>query len=424
LCNRRGIFAGFTFTCFVFTVFLVLLIPCISAQDGVITSIEVTGLKRTKPHIARYPLEKFLGRDAQTLDLNEVTAAIKDTGILEPQQVELVETEEGITLRVAVEDKWSFFIAPVAFGGSGGINAGLFMADTNAFGLRDQTAIGGLYGTSGIIAIAHYSHTPKRALSPGWVSSFMYNRDERKDASRDGKIRRRYTSDELYLTFKLNFPFTDHITGSAALSFSDYFFHENAAAFNQPEEGAVLLCFSPGFLLRYSSWDGYLLSQQILSLAYTYNHAITGSSFHKAEYRIIYEQSLIPGFRINVRSGGLWKAAVSGSLNPLFEEGPQRSRVDILPSKTSARMYAGLSAGLEKYLIKMKWGTLSVLGSWQCVFSQGPLSDNITEFSHGPSAGICFYLSRLAIPALGANISYNVSTGIYQFSFSIGTGFF
>lgn len=426
--NRRVTFLRFFPASFTLAVFLALCVPCLFAQEdapkGAITSIEVTGLKRTKPHIAEYPLEQFLGRDAETLDLNEVTAAVKDTGILEPLQVELTETAEGITLRVTVEEKWSFFPVPLAMGGSGGISFGLFLADTNAFGLRDQAAIGGLYGTPGFLAIALYNHTPDKKGIPGWTTIFMYNRHEREDTNRNERTHRRYTADELYISFQLNYPFTDHITGSTTLSFSDNFFQKNADTFNQPEEGAMLLCFTPGFSLRYSSWDGYLLSQRGLSLKYTYNLALTGLSFHQGEFRGIYEQPLVPGFRINLYSGGVWKYAASGSLNPLFEEGPQKAQVNILPRKLSARQYTGFSAGLEKYLFKIKWGTFSVLASWQCVFSQGPLSENKAEFNHGPSGGIGFYLSSLAIPALSANYAYNISTGIYQFSFSIGAGFY
>jgi len=443
LFSRRETFFRFFHVFFILVILFVLRVSCLSAQEGsgqetspngvpdgspngtpsgAVTSIEVIGLKRTKPHIAHYPLEQFLGRDVETLDSNEVMAAVKDTGILEPVQVELAETESGITLRVTVEEKWSFFPVPMVMGGSGGVSFGLFLAETNAFGLRDQAAVGGMYGTSGFLVTALYTCTPDRKGIPGWNTMFIYNRRDKNDTDRHEVTHRRYTADELRLSFQVNYPFTTHITGSFAFSFTDFFLKESAGAFNPPEEGAVLFGFSPGVSLRYSSWDGYLLSQRSLSLVYTYNHALTGSSFHQGEFRGVYEQSIIPGFRFNLRSGGVWKQAVSENLTPLVEESPQKARVDILPKTLSARHYAGFSAGFEKYLVKIKWGTLSVLGSWQCAFSQGPLSGNETEFSHGPSGGISFYLSRLAIPALGANFAYNITTGIYQFSFSMGVG--
>jgi len=409
-------------------VFLALRVSLLFAQEsaereipvsGTITSIEISGLKRTKHHIARYPLEQFLGRDAETLDLNDVHAVVKDTGVLEPVTVELAETEDGLALRVAVQEKWSFFPVPLVLGGSGETSFGLFLADTNAFGLRDQAAVGGIYSASGFMTMALYNHTPNRQRSMGWNTAFMYNRDENEDVDSKERLHRRYSADKFRFSLGLYYPFTSLITGSTSLSYTNVILRDNEDALNQPESGAALLSFSPGFSLRSSSWDGYLLSQRTLSLGYTYNLAITGSSFHEVDFRGVYEQSLIPGFRFNVRSGAVWK---SGS-DPLFEEGPNNAQVDILPWEFSARHYAGFSAGLEKYLLKAKWGTLSVLGSWQCVFSQGPLSENKVEFNHGPSGGIRFYLSRIAIPALGAGLAYNLSTGIYQFSFSVGMGF-
>ena len=403
------------FFCFVF--FLILGILPLYPQEGTIFSIEVIGIKRTKPHIARYPLEKFIGREANSLDINEVKAAVKDTGILEPVNVELIETEEGSILRVTVDEKWSIFPLPLAIAGSGGSSVGLFLLDSNAFGLRDQVALGGMYGSSGWMAMAMYNHTPNRKGQPGWNSAFMYSRQEREDQDREEKIHRLYTADQLRFSFGIFYPFTSFVTASAAVSFSNASLLKNKILFNPPENGAMILGFTPGFSLHRSDWDGYLLSQQNLSLSYHYNFAISGSSYQQADFRAILEKSLIPGFRLNVRSGAVWKS----SSNPLFEEGPNKAQVEILPRKFSARHYAGLSAGLEKHLFTTRMGALSVLGSWQCVYSWGPVLGG--EFDNGPSGGIRFYLSRLALPAMGFNAAYNINSGLIQFSFNLGMEF-
>jgi outer membrane protein assembly factor BamA len=389
----------------------------LAAQENVITSIEIIGLKRTKPHIARYPLETFLGRDVASLDLNEVEAAVRDTGILEPSLVELAAGEDGTVLRVTVEEKWSILPFPMASFGSGGTSFGLFLLDTNAFGLRDQMAVGGMYGSAGWMAAAMYNNTPDRTGRPGWNTAFMYNRQEKEDMDRDEKVLRRYTADTLYLSLGLYYPFTGHFTGSAGISFSNVSPKNNSSAFNNPDEEARLLGFSPGIALRYSNWDGYLLSEQSLSLKYTYALGISGSSFHIVELQAAYEKSLVPGFRLNLNTGAVWKPGAG----PLFEDGPRQAKVDILPGQFSALHYMGFSAGLEKYLVKIRFGTLTVLAAWQGVFSQGPLSGY--EFDHGPSGGVRFYLSRLAIPALGAGIAYNMNSGLSQFTFSLGMSF-
>ena len=382
-----------------------------------ITGLEVIGLKRTKDHIARYPLERFIGRQADSLDTNEVTAVVKDTGILEPAGVELIETEEGVILRVTVQEKWTIIPFPLAMVSSGGNTFGLFLLDTNAFGLRDQAALGGMYGSTGWLAMALYNHTPNRRGQFGWNSSFMYSRREQEDQDRDEKIHRRYTTDQLRFSFGLYYPFTNHLTVFGAASFSKITLKDNNKTFNPPEDGAMLLGLIPGISLRYSDWDGFLLSQQSLSLEYHYNFAISGSPYQQTEMKAIFEKSIIPGFRLALKSGSVW---TSGS-DPKYEEGPHAAQVDILPRSFSAKHYAGLSAGLEKHLFKTKMGTLSVLSSWQCVFSHGPISGD--EFDNGPSGGIRFYLTRIALPAMGITAAYNMNSGLVQFGFNLGMEF-
>ena len=209
----------------------------------------------------------------------------------------------------------------------------------------------------------------------------------------------------------------DLVTGSFALSYSNINLRETDNTFNAPENGATLMGFNPGITLRQSNWDGFFLSQQSISFQYGYNYAFFGSSFHQVEFRGVYEQPLLPGFRLSIRSGGVWKS----TSEPLFEEGPQKAQVNILPRNFSALHYAGMSLGLEKQLYRVRWGALSAQGAWQAVFSHGPVSDS--QFDHGPSIGIVFYLSRLALPAMGGNFAYNINSGLFQFGFSIGISF-
>jgi len=362
--------------------------------------------------------------------MNEVYAAIKDTGILEPLEVALVrsidgtidgtidETTDGTILQVTVQEKWSIFPVPMVMASNGEFNFGLFFMDSNALGIRDQMVLGGMYGSSRLMGIAMYNHTPNRKGPPGWNTFFMYGRQENEDSDRDEIIHRRYSVDTLRLSLGLSYPFTDHLSGSLGLSFSDINLRENEDDLNPPEKGVRLLGISPGISLRSSDWDGILLSQRSISVRYGYDVELSGSSFHQAEFRGIYERSIVPGFRLSLRSGAIWNSSGDPDTAPLFEEGPQRAQVDILPRKFSARHYAGISAGLEKYVFKASWGTLSVLGSWQSVFSQGPISG--FEFNHGPSGGIRFYLSRVALPAMGIGLAYNLNSGLFQFAFSIG----
>ena len=399
----------------------ILAAPLFSLEQDKITSIEIKGLKRTKTHAAKYALEKFLGMERANLDLNDVRAAVKDSRILEPVDVELVETPDGLLLRITVVEKWAFFPFPVVMASSSDWDAGLFLADTNAFGLMDMTAAGAVYGNTGWSAMMVYIHTPNRKRQPGWNTFFMYDMREFEDHDREERILRRYSAGKLIASMGLSYPLAGNLSANAAFSYTDISLKNDNRSIDPPAEGAKLLGFSPGLSFNSSRWDGYLLSQRNASLSYSFNLALAGSSYHQLEFRGIFEQPLAPGFRFNLRSGVIWKSVAGSGTSPLFEEGPYNSQVDILPRRFSALRYAGISAGLEKYIIKLPFGTLSVTGSWQYVASHRP--DSGFEFNQGPAGGLSFYLSRLALPAFGAVMAYNMNSQRFQFGFNMGMSF-
>jgi hypothetical protein len=391
---------------------LVFLPVVLSAQTaGTVTSIEVTGLKRTRTKVTDYALERFIGRDAESLDINEVKAAVIDTGILEPVSVEFL-PETG-TLLVQVEEKWSFFPMPLILVNSGETNFGLFLADTNAFGLRDQAAVGGMYASDGWMGMALYRNTPERDNFPGWNTAFMYSRRNREEQDREEQTLRSYEAVFLRASFGLEYPLTGTLNLSLTFSFTDIQILDSVL--DAPKEGVRNIGFSPSIAYRSSGWDGYLLAERSLSLSYGYMPAIIGSSFHELSTRFGFSVPVVPGFLVSLKGA----AAFRGGADSVFEDRPPD--VDILPQKFSALHYAGAAAGFEKYLFKARQGTFSAFFSWQTVVSSGSLSGE--TFDHGPTGGLRFYLSRIAIPALGFTVAYNMTTSLPQFSFSLGMGF-
>jgi hypothetical protein len=249
---------------------------------------------------------------------------------------------------------------------------------------------------------------------PSWNAFFMFDRSEMEYTDRYEEVQRRFSADRLRFSLGINYTFSDILSGNVSVSFSNTSLVDNPDAKNVPENGAMLLGFSPGLTVRSNSWDGFLPSERSLSLDYNFYFGISGTSYHRLGLRATYEWSFIPGFRITLRSGAVWKS----SSDPLYEEGPSGAQVDILPGNFAAQNYVGLSAGLEKYILSFSWGTFSIFGAWQLVFSQGLISGN--EFDNGPCAGIRLYLSSLAMPAFGIGAAYNINSGLFQLAFGVG----
>jgi hypothetical protein len=393
-------------------------LPWLDAQElRLISSVSVTGLKRTKHRVAERPLQKFIGADAGRLDLNEVRAAVLDTGVLEPLAAAVIEEDGAFILRVTVREKWSLFPIPIITIGSGGTSFGAFFTDTNAFGLLDKMFAGGMYGSREWMAGGGYMHNSQRENFPGWRGSVFFSRRERHDTDQKEEDTRFFNVDSIMGSAALSFSFWEIWGLTLGLSYNEKILRDREDSFRPPPSDLRTLGFETGLLARKSRWDGYLLSEESASAGYTWHLGIGAPSFHSIRFSLVWEKSVIPGLRFNFRSGGIYAPEAP----VLQESSPAAARVNILPGSFSAKNYAGASIGLEKYLLRTSFGTLSLLGSWQAVFSQGSILGD--QFDQGPAGALSFYMSRLAIPALSIGAAYNLSAGHFQGSFSLGVSF-
>ena len=386
-----------------------------------ITGISVSGLKRTSYSTAERPLRKFIGLEAEQLDINEVWAAVMNTGILEPIAIEIHSGNAGEKiLSVSVHEKWSIFPIPVVMIGTSGISAGGAIFDANAFGLNDKLFIAGIYYSDGWVLSGGYTHAPSGAKIPGWNTGGSFSREERIDRNQCDEELRRFEQDEISAWAGLIFhPLenSDLLSITPGFSYSEKILRNTEDAKDGPDEGLRMFGAGMGVSLGKSSWDGYLLSREEASLNYSFKVDMDATAFQSIRFRGVWEKSIIPGFRFNFKTGLLFDP----NAPILFESSPSAAQVSILPRSFSARRYAGVSAGLEKYLFKIAWGTFSVSAAYQFVYSHGSiLGDSI---DHGVAGMFSFYLSRLAIPALGLGASYNVKEKFFQFNFSIGMSF-
>ena len=389
-----------------------------------VSGVAVIGLKRTKPHVAEQPLRKFIGMDADAVNTDDVYAAILATGILEPVEVFFADVPErdpegpGKILVAVVEEKWTFFPLPIIVAGSDTSNFGLAIMDSNAFGLNDKMILMGMYSPAGSwAATAMYMATPDRDRGIGWQVMAFYADKNRIDTDQKKSVIRRFNTTSAGGGAGLNYSFTGFLSASISAGVQNHILRETADPVAMPEQGMIDIGITPSLSVRRSEWDGYFLSEQGASVSYIYHIGVDGWSFHSVSFSGIFVKSLVPGFRVDVRTG----VTYAPEAPVFFESSPSAARVDILPSAFSARNYAGVSAGLEKHLIKFDFGTLSVAAAYQALWSQGPILGH--QFDHGPAGSVRLYLNRLAVPAVGFGAAYNVRAEYLQGTFTVGMTF-
>ena len=304
-----------------------------------------------------------------------------------------------------------FFANSHAYGG------GLGFMDFNALGINDKFLFGGMISTEGWLAATMYIHTPGTSSSLGWNILFFYSKQERTDSDEKDNDIRRFGVKRLFTSVGLNYRITDPASAILNLSFVDAKIYNIDNPFSVPENNEKLINLNPGLKIQKNNWDGYFLSQKKIEINYTYSFGIDSSSFQEINIETNYEKSIIPGFRMFSRAGMIY----SPDAPPLFESRPGAIEIDILPQSFSAKNYIGGSAGLEKCIFKSSYGILSLLSSYQVVYSDGPILGE--RIDHGALGAVRFYLRKIAIPAFGLGVSYNVSEKYLQAAFSMGMSF-
>jgi hypothetical protein len=278
--------------------------------------------------------------------------------------------------------------------------------------------IAGSFGSDSWFATLMYIKTPKAAGEFGFSAMGMFLNQETENTDQTGSdVLRRFSRLSINPDFSLSYPLTEFINSSLSVSYHYIKLNDAEDQLNVPQDGIQAISMSPRLSIRSSSWDGYLLNEKNASLNYTYRFIIGDDNAQSVSLNSVFNHSFIPGFRIITRAGMLFSTA---SASPFFESTPSPT-VNILSTNYSALNYAVTSVGLEKYLYKFRFGTISAAVAYQAAYSDGIFLSH--QFDHGPVATIQMYLSRVALPDIGLGAAYNVGKNTFQYAANVGMTF-
>jgi hypothetical protein len=304
----------------------------------------------------------------------------------------------------------SFFPVPLFLAGSSGWMAGLALADMNAFGIRDTFALTGIYSGDSWFVMGMYSHAGVAAVKPGFTLAGSYSRHEFKAANAHGDKLVGMQRSEAGASAGLNYQFTGLWGGRFTLGYS----RNDTETLNRTD---YIITARPRIDIHSNNWDGYLLNQNNAALEYELEAVLGDTVYHRLGLVFNYDRSILSGFRWTAKGGAVW----SPEADLFTETAPSSVNVTIMPNDFRATAMTGLYAGLEKAFWRINAGTLAILAAYEVLASHS-LSDG-DSFDHGVFAGVQFYLRRIAIPAVGLGISYNLVRETTQWSFSIGMRF-
>ncbi len=402
----------------ILVLFLVIL-TSVAAQDGrVLQEIRIEGLRRTDETVVLDIIDLQRGDPVDESTIRTVERELQKSDLFASVAVSATPrpapgNASEVDLRITLEEKWTLVPVPFFSTGGDGVNGGLILIESNLFGRNKQlisAAFGGTDGARGFFVYADPS------VSGGPWSASVSAAGGRSDVEAlrpDGEVIRRFTTDDRRVGLGIGYGITStlRIRSRLSVSTSSITDFRGGTDDRSPEDGWYL---EPEISLDY---DG---TRPVDVLMMGPEASVGGSVLTPEEgWRVRGDLSWgVPVF-------GTHRARIVGSggygAMPVLNETliSDRDAFRTLPYQaTYADRWAGGSVIYDLPVVSTDWGAFVLSHYWEAGAFDSDALDG--QLYYGPGGGFRVYIRRVAIPALGLDVAYNMVNPAWVFSFTVG----
>ena len=397
---------------------LLFLIPTllfsIGEEDPRIDSIHVEGLRRTREAVVLELIDTEPGDSINSTEAEKIEARLVKTGIFASVEVSLLSPEAGSTdLLIRVEEKWT--LIPIPFFSSDGteFSGGLILLESNLFGRNKRLISAGFGGTEGVSGFFVYADPSLFGSSWSASVSAAAGTGEVETLTGDETRVRAYSLTQQSAGIGIGYRLSPELRIASRLGFTAWEIADFVAGIDPqaPEEGSYL---EPQISVEYDNTrplDVLLVGPEARLAA----RWVTLEEGSEISGRAVWGIPLPAESRVRlIGSGGY------GSM-PVIAESPISSRdgYRTLPYQaTRADRYGSAAVFYDLPVLSADWGALVLSHFWE----GGLYETEILEAQgfYGPGGGFRVYIRRIALPALGLDIAYNLADSQLVFSFAVG----
>jgi hypothetical protein len=386
--------------------------------DRPIAAIRVGGLRRTRSGVVNQWIECVVGESLSSCDLPRIRDRLYRLDIFSAVDVALNEQPAGVEIVFRFEEKWTLYPVPMFWYTPGTLIAGVVIAEANLLGYNKGVAIGGVYSNRGWYTLAGYND-PNIAYTSLWgsVHAFLGSGLVENDAP-DGSIEQSFDLSRFDLEYVLGWTFWDRVspawTGALRVA------RVGAEHVPGSEPAADASVGVQGFRVIYSDRRYREFYDEGLRLSAEVQHAFPLDRASPAYNDAIFDARWARPAPL----GGFLDAhahAFVGVMPIAFEErlgGLDGSRTLPGSGLVAADRYASLALAYQVPLLTFAPGTATgqVFGE---VGRYARNAESAVTYG-GPGVGLRFYLKRVAIPALGMDVGYEVASKRVSFSLAVG----
>lgn len=388
---------------------------CAFAEGSKVSEVRFEGLKKTKESYVQKLLEKYTGMEEENVDIKEIETLLQAQGLFSEINVSL--SSEGdetphTVIVVKVKEKITFLPLPFASYSSDGFMGGFMLMNMNAFGKKYTLVGGGVFSPSVQTGMLAFSKPAVDIRHPGLSFYTSLSRKNLKFLDFAGNT----VMDNKYFTAAADLSVSEKLLPFFTCSIGSHF---DMADVLETDDYPALYQWAGtmSFSLQNVDWNGwYLISQSANlrgELGWSSDEKLIGGCSFKGELQIPF----VPRIR-GILSGS---GAFTYNKNEVFWLSKSSGGSSILDSKFRTDFIAGTSFTVETALLKRKFGTVSLYGSYEYVIAHD--FDDTFKSASGPGFGGKLYLQQVAFPAVVMGAAYNINRNKWQYVISVGVNF-
>jgi len=392
-----------------------------SESPILIEEISFTGLKRTREATVRRIIEPVAEGEIYTDSTGErIVQKLREAGIFNPEiEVETRLEEAGAYIEVYVEDKWTLFPIPiVSYSGSDSWMAGLVAVESNFLGLQKTLGLGFFTGSDRNSFTGFYADPRFLGTEVGLRLGAGAGRGATVDMDAEEEILREYENWSSGFSLGLSRPLGERLTLNIESGYETLeVLNRDQAISPAADTRIVTLALGADWkdLVYDIPYQRGIALQGELSRSLEFER---GEFFTSAEGRLRYGLYPWRDHLIHLAVNGAWGDMPAGSQ---FRLGGRSGSITLPMGGVAAEEYLNGALAYNLPLNHFSSATLS----GKLLFEGGYLSSDLLDstYYYGPGFGVELFLNKVALPALGFALGWNLETGLPQSSISMGLGF-
>lgn len=393
---------------------------CIFSKEFTLKDIKVNKLQRTQYSTVLNIIDLKKGFIVDSSIVEDVEQKLLSAGIFQKEmKISFDEVSENeAILNIEIHDKWTLIPLPFGIITSDSWVVGCIFIESNLAGLN-QALISGIFVNSENITGFTAWNSPnflKSSYSFGLSGSVNVGSKEHlditgenelatfKDESISISVR---VGNELSLFNGLEWTIGTGLTSVKVSETTGYL--ENSKLSDLFWNNSLNLSWDNLFYSKYfnSGWYYNFKTSISSSTDYIFNPEI---SFKISKNSLINDKLLV---KLLLNTG--WQDNLD--FDPIYLGGSEGSRA--LPSgDIAAKYYTDGMILFEPVILTPKWGSITTPLYYEAGIYQSLKSES--NYWHGPGIGFRLYINKVAIPALGADLTWDFENDQYKFAVSIG----